>query len=56
LHLFKSSWFENGIDGNKLVQTMRRPHSVYREFKLCRICLRQQAYQGVILGLKKASW
>ena len=33
-----------------------RPHSVYRKFKLCRICLRQQAYQGVIPGLKKASW
>ncbi|MDS2577718.1 30S ribosomal protein S14, partial [Streptococcus pneumoniae] len=28
----------------------------YRKFKLCRICLRQQAYQGVIPGLKKASW
>ena len=33
-----------------------RPQSVYRKFKLCRICLRQQAYQGVIPGLKKASW
>ncbi|MFR2078866.1 MAG: 30S ribosomal protein S14 [Streptococcus sp.] len=30
-----------------------RPHSVYRKFKLCRICLRQQVYQGVIPGLKK---
>ena len=33
-----------------------RPNLVYRKFKFCRICLRQQAYQGVILGLKKASW
>lgn len=33
-----------------------RSHSAYSKFKLCRICLRQQAYQGVILGLKKASW
>lgn len=36
--------------------TCGRPHSVYRKFKLCRICIRQQVYQGVIPGLKKASW
>lgn len=33
-----------------------RSHLVYSKFKFCRICLRQQAYQGDILGLKKASW
>lgn len=33
-----------------------RPHSVYRKFKLCRICLREFAYKGQIPGLKKASW
>lgn len=33
-----------------------RPHSVYRKFKLCRICLRELAHQGEIPGLKKASW
>ncbi|MGT2833610.1 type Z 30S ribosomal protein S14 [Streptococcus halotolerans] len=33
-----------------------RPHSVYRKFNLCRICLRKNAYQGMIPGLKKASW
>ncbi|GAB6932370.1 MAG TPA: type Z 30S ribosomal protein S14 [Calditerricola sp.] len=33
-----------------------RPHSVYRKFKLCRICLRELAYKGQIPGLKKASW
>ncbi|MGS4845074.1 type Z 30S ribosomal protein S14 [Streptococcus sp. W151] len=33
-----------------------RSHSAYSKFKFCRICLRQQAYQGVILGLEKASW
>lgn len=33
-----------------------RPHSVYRKFKLCRICLRELAYKGEIPGLKKASW
>lgn len=33
-----------------------RPHSVYRKFKLCRICLRELAYKGQIPGMKKASW
>ena len=33
-----------------------RPHSVYRKFKLCRICLRELAYKGELPGVKKASW
>lgn len=33
-----------------------RPHSVYRKFKLCRICLKDLAHKGQIPGLKKASW
>ena len=33
-----------------------RPHSVYRKFKLCRICLRELAHKGQIPGMKKASW
>jgi small subunit ribosomal protein S14 len=33
-----------------------RPHSVYRKFKLCRICFRELAYKGQIPGVKKASW
>jgi small subunit ribosomal protein S14 len=33
-----------------------RPHSVYRKFKLCRICFRELAYKGQIPGAKKASW
>ena len=33
-----------------------RPHSVYKDFGLCRICLREMAAQGLIPGLKKASW
>ena len=33
-----------------------RPHSVIREFKLCRICFRELAYKGEIPGVKKASW
>ena len=33
-----------------------RPHSVYRKFKICRICFRELAYEGLIPGVKKASW
>lgn len=33
-----------------------RPRSVYRKFKVCRICLRELASAGKIPGMKKASW
>ncbi|WP_028273305.1 type Z 30S ribosomal protein S14 [Atopococcus tabaci] len=33
-----------------------RPRSVYKKFKLCRICIRELAYKGQIPGLRKASW
>ncbi|MDD2258610.1 MAG: type Z 30S ribosomal protein S14 [Bacilli bacterium] len=33
-----------------------RPHSVFRKFKLCRICFRELAQEGQIPGVKKASW
>ena len=33
-----------------------RPHAVYRKFKLCRVCFRELAYQGLIPGVTKASW
>ena len=33
-----------------------RPRAVYRKFSICRICLRKLADQGMIPGLKKASW
>lgn len=33
-----------------------RPHSVYRKFKLCRICFRELAHAGQIPGVRKASW
>ena len=33
-----------------------RPHSVYRKFKLCRICFRELAYKCQIPGVRKASW
>jgi small subunit ribosomal protein S14 len=33
-----------------------RARAVYRKFGVCRICFRELADQGVIPGVKKASW
>ena len=33
-----------------------RQRAVYRKFRLCRICFRTMANQGLIPGVKKASW
>ncbi len=33
-----------------------RPRAVYRKFGICRICFRQMANDGLIPGVKKASW
>jgi small subunit ribosomal protein S14 len=33
-----------------------RPRSVYRKFKICRICLRKLASWDEIPGMRKASW
>jgi small subunit ribosomal protein S14 len=33
-----------------------RPHSVYRDFGICRVCLRKMASEGQIPGMRKASW
>jgi small subunit ribosomal protein S14 len=33
-----------------------RPRAVYRKFGVCRICFRKLADEGVIPGVRKASW
>ncbi len=33
-----------------------RVRAVYRKFRLCRICLRELASNGMIPGMTKASW
>ncbi len=33
-----------------------RSKAYYRKFRMCRICLRDLALQGLIPGIKKASW
>ena len=33
-----------------------RPRAFYRDFNLCRICLRNMALEGQLPGVTKASW
>ncbi len=33
-----------------------RPRAVYRQFGLCRICLRELAHAGEVPGVTKSSW
>ena len=33
-----------------------RSRAVYRDFKLCRLCLRNLALKGELPGVTKASW
>ena len=37
-------------------QRCGRPHSVYRKFGLCRVCVRDMAHRGELPGVSKASW
>ncbi|MHC4870399.1 MAG: type Z 30S ribosomal protein S14 [Planctomycetota bacterium] len=37
-------------------QICGRPKAVYRKFKICRVCFRKLANEGMIPGLVKASW
>ena len=37
-------------------QQCGRPHAVYKKFKLCRICLRQELMTGNVTGGRKSSW
>jgi small subunit ribosomal protein S14 len=33
-----------------------RPHGYMRKFDLCRICFREKARNGEIMGIRKSSW
>lgn len=33
-----------------------RSHGYIRRFKMCRICFREMAMQGVLPGVRKATW
>ena len=45
-----------GVRGYTRCQRCGRPHSVYRKFGLCRVCLRELAHNGFIPGMTKSSW
>jgi len=40
----------------KRCQVCGRSRAVYRDFKLCRLCMRQLALKGELPGVTKASW
>ena len=44
------------VRGSTRCQRCGRPHSVYRKFGLCRICLREMAHAGELPGVTKSSW
>ena len=44
------------VRGYTRCQRCGRPHAVYQKFGLCRICFRKMADEGLIPGVKKASW
>ena len=33
-----------------------RPRAYYRDFGLCRLCLRKMAHEGLLPGVTKSSW
>lgn len=37
-------------------QLCGRPRAVYQKFGICRICFRKLALEGMIPGVRKASW
>ena len=45
-----------GVRAYPRCQRCGRPHSVYRKFGLCRICLREMAHAGQLPGVTKSSW
>ena len=45
-----------GVRAYTRCQKCGRPHSVYRKFGLCRVCLREMAHAGELPGVTKSSW
>ncbi len=44
------------VRGYTRCQRCGRPHSVFRKFRLCRICQRELAQAGELPGVSKSSW
>ena len=45
-----------GVRGYTRCNRCGRPHSVYRKFGLCRVCLRELAIRGELPGVTKSRW
>ncbi|WP_194784659.1 type Z 30S ribosomal protein S14 [Actinomyces haliotis] len=45
-----------GVRAYTRCQRCGRPHSVYRKFGLCRVCLREMVLNGQLPGVTKSSW
>lgn len=45
-----------GVRRYNRCQLCGRPRAYLRKFGMCRICFRKLAHQGVVPGVKKASW
>ena len=41
---------------NRRCRLCGRPRAVYQKFGICRICFRKLADEGMIPGVRKASW
>lgn len=54
--IIKNNRDKTGIKKRNRCQMCGRPRAYYRDFGLCRICLREMAHKGLLPGIKKASW
>jgi len=37
-------------------QLCGRPRAYFRQFRMCRICMRELAHRGLLPGVTKSSW
>ncbi len=44
------------VRGVRRCKLCGRVRAVYRKFQVCRICFRELAHEGMIPGVRKASW
>jgi len=44
------------VQGYTRCRVCGRSRAVFRKFGICRICFREKAHEGLIPGVRKASW
>jgi small subunit ribosomal protein S14 len=45
-----------GVRRRNRCRVCGRPRGYYRQFELCRVCVRKLAHEGKLPGVIKASW